>query len=116
MNWMFCSLFPAAIGAFLLIAYLMDRALCACERLYRRRACRREMARWQKVRDECELCKTVLSPHPHVAIREVSTLESQSQSYMVVGNRLYVMEIDRRRQELDALATAQDKQTRRIVH
>lgn len=45
MNWLFWSLVPAAVGVFLVIAWLTDRALCVCERIYRRWACRREMAR-----------------------------------------------------------------------
>ena len=92
-NVMFWSLVPAAIGVFLLIAWLTDRVLCAIERVYRRWACRREMARMRK-----EIKSALIY---RVTIPEGKTVS---------------LNYDSRRLELDALATAQDKQTRRIVH
>ena len=102
-NVMFWSLVPAAIGVFLLIAWLTDRALCAIERVYRRWACRREMAR---MREEMLRPRAFAYRDGDVFVSGTAANEYDMQS-----------QIDaERRQQLEGLATAQDKQTRRIVH
>lgn len=68
-------------------------------------------AQRQKELDSCELCKTVVSPHPHLAIRDAAMRPDKS--YIFVGGCAY--ELDVRRSQLEGLATSSDKTARRIV-
>lgn len=98
MTALFWQLFAAAVLTFGLVAYLTVRVLDGCLALYRRWACRREMAR-AAVKIKMRVIESYDIGYDGVKRNRVSHAPEDSAS---------------RRVELEGLATAQDKRERRI--
>lgn len=114
MTPLFWQLFVAAVLTFGLVAYLTVRVLDGCLAVYRRWACRREMARREEerlARDEEARFLALWNALPDNAEGEYHRrclIEARD-----LEPSIYIRN---RRAELDGAATAQDKAERRLVH
>jgi hypothetical protein len=97
MNRLFFTLYVPAVVVLLLLGMLAGYVAELCEKYYRRWQVRKEM-------------QTAPRHTPETRIIGGETLTRDTAGHW------YRVDILQRRRELDGLATAQDKATRRIVH